>query len=154
MTTYGFLALLLVSQLTSTPFVLDPHPDTHGMDMAGYEHYLGHPIVSGIYRIGGEGELYISLDREASRIFPYSGGRSINIYVGDDAGVALRKLGISRVVNAIDMDRICGLSGRATVELSGVWTGVLEDSREYSSDLVRVIAKTPAQLEDCAGVVP
>lgn len=154
MTTYGFLALLLVTQLASSPLVPDPHQDTHGMDMAGYEHYLGHPIVSGVYRIGGEGELYISLDRQASRIFPYSGGRSINIYVGDDAGVALRKLGISRAVDAIDMDRICGLSGRATVELSGVWTGVVEDSREYSSNLVRVIAKTPAQLEDCAGVVP
>jgi hypothetical protein len=154
MTTYGILALLLVGHLTSTNLVLDPHPDAHGMDMTGYEHYLGHPVVSGVYRIGGEGELYITLDRQVSQGFPHSGGRSIDIYVGDSAGVAFRKLRISRAVNAIDMVHICGLSGHATVELSGVWTGIVEDRREYSSDLVRVISKTPAHLERCSGVVP
>ena len=154
MTTYGLLALLLVGQFASPNLVLDPHPNKHGMDMAGYEHYLGHPVVSGVYRIGGEGELYIALDRQASQAFPYSRGGSIDIYVGDKAGAALRELGISSAVNAIDMTHICGLSGRATVELSGVWTGIVEDRREYSSDLVRVIAKTPAHLENCAGVVP
>ena len=154
MTAYGLLALLLVGQLASPNLVLDPHPDTHGLDMAGYEHYLGHPVVSGVYRIGGEGELYIALGRKASQAFPYSRGKSIDIYVGDRTGLALRKLGISRAVNAIDMNHICGLSGHATVELSGVWTGIVEDRREYSSDLVRVIAKTPARFENCAGVVP
>ncbi|WP_159082164.1 hypothetical protein [Rhodanobacter thiooxydans] len=121
--------------------------------MAGYEHYLGHPIVSGAYRIGGEGDLYISLDRKASQAFPHSGGQSIVIYVGDSAGVTLKKLGITHAAQAIDMDHFCGLIGHATVELSGVWTGIVADRREYQSDLVRVISKTPAHLEGCSGVV-
>jgi hypothetical protein len=153
MTTYGFLALLLIGTWASPSLVRDPHPDTHGMDMAGYEHYLGHPIVSGVYRIGGEGELYISLDRKAAQAFPHSEGRSIDVYIGDDAGVALKRLGITRAAQEIDMDHICGLNGRATVELSGIWTGIACDQREYTSDLVRVISKTPAQLENCSGVV-
>ena len=154
MTTYGIFALLIVGQLASPNLVLDPHPNTHGMDMTGYEHYLGHPVVSGVYRYGAKGELYISLDRQTSQAFPYSRGEPIDINVEDAAGVAFKKLGISHAVNLIDMDHVCGLSGRATVELSGVWTGILEDRREYSSDLVRVIAKTSAHLEDCSGVVP
>ena len=45
-----------------------------------------------------------------------------------------------------------GLNRNATVELSGVWTGIIEDHREYRSDLVRVITRTPAHLEDCSRV--
>ena len=152
MTTYGFLAFLLIGPFISPHLVLDPHPDTHGMDMAGYEHYLGHPIVSGAYRIGGEGELYISLDRKASQAFPHSEGKPIVIYVGDSAGLALKKLGIARASQAIDMNHVCGLTGHAKVELSGVWTGIHADRREYQSDLVRVISKTAAHLKDCSGV--
>jgi hypothetical protein len=148
---YGLLALFLAGSATSRDLVLDPHPDLHGMDMAGYEHYLGHPIVAGTYRIGGEGELYIALDRQASQSFPHANGQAIDIYIGDAAVAAL---GISQAVKAIDMTHICGLSGHATVELSGVWTGIVEDRREYSSDLVRVITKTTAHLEDCSGVLP
>jgi hypothetical protein len=152
MTNYGFIAFLLIGPLVSPNLVLDPDPDMHGMDMAGYEHYLGHPIVSGAYRIGGEGELYMSLDRRSSQAFPHSGGKPIVIYVGDSAGVALEKLGIARAAQAIDMDHVCGLTGHATVELSGLWTGIHADRREYQSDLVRVISKTAAHLENCSGV--
>ncbi|OOG36818.1 hypothetical protein B0E51_17800 [Rhodanobacter sp. C05] len=140
-----------MSSVTARDLVLDPHPDPHAMNMAGYEHYLGHPVVSGMYRIGGEGELYIALDRQASQSFPHADGQAIDIYIGDTAAVTL---GISQAVKAIDMTHICGLNGHATVELSGVWTGIVEDRCEYSSDLVRVITRTPAHLEDCSGVVP
>jgi len=111
------------------------------------ERYVGHVTISGQYVEDQGGELCFRPDPASLKRLKVVTAHATLCFSNEEHAAKL--LDAASAIKEIDTQRVCGLSGWATIVVSGLWVGNGPSTRWYTTRLVRVQKRAPARLIAC-----